>query len=74
MPISSCERSTRSTGLLLLTELEEQPKSEAAAHISGWVMAAFAEIDPISVSDLDYILQRQNAAYQAMFSNPARRT
>ena len=26
------------------TELEEQPKSEAAAHISGWVMAAFAEI------------------------------
>lgn len=51
------------------TELEEQPRSEAAVHISGWVMAAFAEIGtPVSKSDLDYILARQNGAgWWAMF-------
>jgi hypothetical protein len=45
------------------TELEEQPRSEVAGYISGWVMAAFAGIGvPLGVADYDYMLGRQNAA------------
>ena len=45
------------------TELEEQPKAEVVAYVSGWVMTAFAEIgQPLSDAEVDYVLRRQNSA------------
>jgi len=51
------------------TELVDEPRSEVTAFVGGWVLAAFAEIgEPVSATDLDYVLQRQNSAgWWAMF-------
>src|SRR5262249_47671728 len=45
------------------TELDEQPRVEVVAYISGWAMTAFADVgQPLTAADLDYLLKRQNGA------------